>query len=154
MKRMIELDDFIDALVKAKELLKVAEQWEARLASFKDQETRLTASIAELTRGHLSLKASVQETTKEVAQAIQQQRDEMESALATRRAEQDRAMQEITQSVMEAARQSKAAIAKAKADELAAQDQAKTARQQLADIQSALAQAKADAKKMAVLAGS
>lgn len=154
MKRMIELDDFIDALVKAKELLKLSEQWEARLASFKDQEARLTASIAELTGEHLRLKASVQETAKAVAQAIQQQRDEMERTMATRRAEQDRAVQEIAQSVIDATRQSKAAIAKAKTDEQVAQAHANTARQQLADIQSALAQAKADAKKMAVLAGS
>ena len=154
MKRMIELDDFIDALVKAKELLKVSEQWDARLASFKEQEARLTASIAELTREHLSLKASVQETAKEVAQAIQQQRDEMERTMAIERAGQDRAMQEIAQSVIEATRQSKTAIAKAKADELAAQTIAASAQRQLAEIRAGLAQAKDNAKSLAALAGS
>ena len=154
MKRTFELDDFIEALKKARELLEVSEQWEARLASYEAQESRLTTSIQDLERKQQALRASVDETEKDVALAIRTQRDASERAIAARRSEQDREMHEIAESVREAARHAQDTIAKAKADELAAQASATAAQRTLGEIQALLVKARDDAKKFAVLAGS
>ncbi len=48
MKRIIELDDFIDALIETRDNMKVAAQWDTKLTALQAQEAALKASITAL----------------------------------------------------------------------------------------------------------
>lgn len=151
MKRTIELDDFIDALVKAKSILALSDQWESKLASYQTQEETLRRSLDDLVKKEQDLKASVGKTSASVAATIQQYQNDLEAQLVARRAEQDRTMQEIAQMVAKAQQDAKTFIGKAKADELAAQAAASQAQKQLDELRGLLSKAKDDAKKMAAM---
>jgi hypothetical protein len=152
MKREIELDDFIDALVRAREYVRLAQQWDAKIAAYTTQQTTLTNQIAILTKEANGLAASLAERKQAGEKELENRRAAAESAFAAYKVNQESLRQQEERAVLDAKRATASAIATFQAQESDAKQAASTAQAELKVIIEALDRARHDASKLAQLA--
>lgn len=149
MKRKIELEELIDALIEGKKALAALGEAENTLQQLAQQQTALTAQIAILQKDYARLDGEFKQKTASLQEQASRQQEAVDANMTAYRAAKDTEKQQIEQAVATAKRESESAIASYQAQESTAKQSCVQAKAELAAINEALDKSRNELAKAA-----
>ena len=149
MRKKIEFEEFIEALVEANEKLKAAGVLDDTVQRQEQRSTALSAQIAILNKESDNLAHAIRDHKKAVDEHIARERANADAAVTAYRASKESEKQQIDQTIAAAKRDSESAIAGFQAQESSAKQAAAQAKAELAAINEALDKSRNELAKAA-----
>ena len=149
MRRKIEFEEFIDALVEANNKIKAASTLDDQVQRQEQRATALTAQIEILNKESDNLSHAIKDHKKAIDEHIARERANADTDVAAYRASKESEKQAIAETVAAAKRDADASIAGFQTQESAAKQAAAVAKSELAAINEALDKSRNELAKAA-----